>query len=369
MSNIFPAIIIASGLSIRKRSSFTRQLNLLAGGLKSEGWKVIIAGSSSEKEEVCLGKGVFDFPVLTYQRAKMLIQRFNARALILLGYPDQFPVLTDERKMEVPIYLWAQFSRPPDPAALGNAIPIPLTEVTKIFLTTSGFSPIGPIIPHGVDTNIFHPLPAVVKKRERNRLGLGSAFVIGAVENNSIRKKFDLLFEAFSLFLQEFKNSYLLVKTDRLKAGGGFDLEDISLRRGLSSHSLIISKELSCKEMARIYCVMDLYAHTAEWEGFGIPAIEAMACEVPVVTQPVQGPGETVPYSDLLVRESRIIMDGDTVLRWAEPQSIATVLKSAAKDPDMLNRLRARGRCAVREQFDLRVVVEKWNSLLSTCRF
>jgi len=48
-----------------------------------------------------------------------------------------------------------------------------------------------------------------------------------------------------------------------------------------------------------------VYMNLSEWEGFGIPVIEAMSCGLPVLTHGLQGPGEIVPYTETLAAGGR----------------------------------------------------------------
>ena len=104
--------------------------------------------------------------------------------------------------------------------------------------------------------------------------------------------------------------------------------------------------------------------HTAEWEGFCIPIIEAMACGLPVVTHPVQGPGELVPYPDLLVPGSRTIKDGEVMLMEANPRSFADAAVNFANNPTLSRRAAAAGRMAAVNRFDIRIVARQWSRLL-----
>ena len=114
----------------------------------------------------------------------------------------------------------------------------------------------------------------------------------------------------------------------------------------------------------------DLYVHTAEWEGFGLPAVEAMACGLPVITHTGQGPGETVPYAGDLGIETSAEADGETLLTFADPRSVAETVVSLwrgggdAAGKSALRGMSAAGRRAAVDTFDITSVARRWLDLI-----
>ncbi|MBN1836737.1 MAG: glycosyltransferase, partial [Spirochaetales bacterium] len=287
-----PAVLLVSGLSLRRASSFSRQLRLLAAALERRG----VPG------RVC-----------SPAAALPALRGRGACAAILLGYPDQFPLLA-KPVPEVPVYLWAQFSRPSDPAALAAALPVPLTARSAGFLAAAGCVHIGPVIPHGVDLRLYRPAAPGERARARERLGLMERFVVGAVGAHTARKRFGLLLETLARLLPRLPQAALLIKTDRPVALDGTDLREQARRLGVGAAVRLVSGTLPAAAMADLYRSMDVYLNLSEWEGFCVPVVEAMACGVPVAAQPGQGPGELVPYGELLVPGSAEEADGATIL-------------------------------------------------------
>jgi glycosyltransferase involved in cell wall biosynthesis len=333
-------VLFVSGLSLRQSSSFSRQLDLLAGGLQRRGWRVVTAD-----------------PGLSAAALDKLANRYRPRAAILLGYPDQFPLL--ERQWRFPIYLWAQCSSPPEHPYLDRVISVALTEISRIYLVNAGGRCLDLAIPHAVDTEVFRPTAP-----PRAGFPPDRRFVVGSVGANSLRKRFDLLFRAFRLFCSRIPASLLIIKTDRAAKPGGYDLHRLAEAEGLAAKVRIIDGELSASDMASLYRNMDMYVQTAEWEGFGIPVLEAMSCGVPVVTPPIQGPGEIVPYTDWLVWDSLVVRDGKTVLRWANPAAVAAALEHAWKHPELRSAAGRMGRYAAVARYDTRIVASLWEKVL-----
>jgi len=335
-------LLLISGLPLDRDTSFKRQLALLGRFLGRLGFESFLIGPSPD--------------------IKRVVKEKKPAAAILLGYHNQFSFLRDD--IDIPIFLWAQLSRPEDPRKFGNATVIPLTHVTGRFLKSSGVERVGPVIPHGVDTDIYRPFHAEEKKSLRERYGTGDGFVIGAVAANTKRKKLGRIIEAFNLFEAHGGDGTLLIKTDREKGLDGTDLYDLSQRYGVKKKVLIIEETFGERRMAEIYNLMDLYITLSEWEGFCIPVVEAMACGVPVATHRVQGPGEIVVYNDLMVPGSDEVFDGKTKLLLADPVTASKVLLYAYNNSGRLSELGALGRGEVERLYDIRVVAEKWEKLI-----
>jgi glycosyltransferase involved in cell wall biosynthesis len=246
----------------------------------------------------------------------------------------------------------------------GRAVPVPLTAATARFLSVSGLPEICDPIPHGVDTYFFLPRPKRVREAIRRGAGLGGKFVVGTVAAFTKRKRLDRILDAFSLFSKTRGDARLVVKTDRVRSLEGDDLARMAGERGISDRTTFITGDAGEDEMARLYSLMDVYINLSEWEGFCIPVIEAMASGVPVIAQPGQGPGEIVPYRELLVEGSGQVDEGGTLLSCASPENAAARLMETAESPAIMRALAERGREEAEARYDLSVVGEKWLSLI-----
>lgn len=149
--------------------------------------------------------------------------------------------------------------------------------------------------PHGVDTKTF--VPAMVDKKN---YGFEKMFVVGCVANNiepHDRKGLVQTVEAFGKFHKKHPNSIFLFHGDPSQGKGGVDMIGLAEKHGFTINSTEWWLEyagLKPSELAELYNVMDVYMLLSGGEGFGIPYIEAQACDVPVIATDFSAQGDLV---------------------------------------------------------------------------
>ena len=367
------ALLLLSGLPLERKPSFLRQLDSLGAALRQRGWRVFLggpvfsdSGSRIGASRVCwsLADSAGDA-----HEFKEVLARTDPEAVIALGYPDQFPFLWGKPQAALPpCYLWAQFSRIPKQALPERATYVPLTEKTAAVLRAAGCSRTGPAIPHGVDARLFAPLPEMPRSRLKAAHDGAETFIAGTVANNSRRKRLDLIVRAFALFCRQHPRSRLLIKTDRPVSLDGVDLPALIAAEKVADRVQLIHQEWTDAQMAVLYNQMDLYLNLSEWEGFCIPVIEAMSCSVPVVSPPIQGPGEILPYTDTLVPDGTFRHEEGARLYQANPRAVCRIMQALAEDKSLRERLSREGREEVLARYDLQRVAEQWERLLRMTR-
>lgn len=144
-------------------------------------------------------------------------------------------------------------------------------------------------IPHTVDTNIFKKMD---NKEVRKSIGIPEdTFLFGMVaanKDNPPRKSFQEVLDAFKRFQEKHDNSMIYFHT-LLKQSGGFDIEEYAKYLGIG-HKVAFTQpydmlfRMTPSDMAKLYSTFDCLLCPSTNEGFGVPQIEAMACEVPVIT-------------------------------------------------------------------------------------
>ena len=336
-------ILLVSGLSLEKPSSFSRQLILLQAAMKGLGVHAVLTGPSLEGVNI----------------SGMAID-----AALLLGYADQFNLLKQQASQRFPLFLWAQFSRPPDSGSLSQFIPVPLTEQTAQFMRESGLQHLGPVIPHGIDLSLYRPLGREEKRDSRAAHNLRGDMVIGTRGAHTRRKRLDLVIQSLSHLRATGLDADLVIKTDRVRSLDGEDLEELAGQCGVLQNTQLITGEMNAAELSPLYGCMDIYLNLSEWEGFCIPIVEALACGIPVSCPPLQGPGEIVPYDRLYIQDYVQFDEEGTLLCEANPEAAAKVILKAVRNPDMLEELAKAGMHEARKHFDITEVARRWIELI-----
>jgi glycosyltransferase involved in cell wall biosynthesis len=146
------------------------------------------------------------------------------------------------------------------------------------------------VAPHGIDLTAFKP-----ESRADARLALKfapddqAAFIVGNVNRNQPRKRLDLTLLAFKYLIDHIArdaNVRLLLHCALVDAG--WELLDLCRYLGLERHLIFTGikdikdydKMSSLERLRHIYCAMDVHVSTSIGEGWGLTAMESMACGV-----------------------------------------------------------------------------------------
>lgn len=139
-------------------------------------------------------------------------------------------------------------------------------------------------IPHAVDLEIYRPAD---KNQAKAKWGLQGRFVVGTVARNQGRKMLDRTIKAMEIFCKGRPDVMLFMHTDPYDPAAVFDILHLIRRHNLENRVVFSGMRFfngtNYKQMKDIYNAMDVFLLSTSGEGFGIPTIEAMACEVPVV--------------------------------------------------------------------------------------
>jgi len=142
-------------------------------------------------------------------------------------------------------------------------------------------------IPHAANEKIYYPLSDNEKQLLKSKWGLQDKFVVGVVARNQGRKMLDRTIKAFKIFAKDKPNAILLMHTDPIDRAAAVDLRNLIIREGIPNKVIFTGMTMltpfTNDQMREVYNLMDVFLLTTSGEGFGIPIIEAMACEIPVV--------------------------------------------------------------------------------------
>lgn len=126
--------------------------------------------------------------------------------------------------------------------------------------------------------NISADTAAQLKKK----FGIYGHFVLytgGADE----RKNLPRLIEAYAALPDNLRHSHQLLFAGRMPEGSIDTLKQIASKAGLKEDELCFTGYVSDEELIQIYNLCNLYVFPSWHEGFGLPALEAMACGAAVI--------------------------------------------------------------------------------------
>jgi len=163
----------------------------------------------------------------------------------------------------------------------------------------------------------------------RAKFGISRPFVLytGATDE---RKNLLRLIEAYASLPKQLRRNYQLV------LGGGMPIEHrekiLAVARGakLKDNELIITGYISDEELIQLYALCELYVFPSWHEGFGLPALEAMACGAPVIGANTSSLPEVIGLDEALFDPFDV-------------KAITTKLAEALTDESFRQRLRAHG--------------------------
>lgn len=155
------------------------------------------------------------------------------------------------------------------------------------------------VIGLGVDTEVFYSRDKVASRQrviDIDGFPHEDAFIVGVVGRNQPRKRLDLTLQYFAQWISTYNadNSYLYLHvspTGEL----GCDIDRLVRYFGIGGHVIKslprIGDGTDNDEMPHVYNCFDCYLTTTQGEGYGLPALEAMACGVPVIAPDYSGLG------------------------------------------------------------------------------
>jgi glycosyltransferase involved in cell wall biosynthesis len=184
------------------------------------------------------------------------------------------------------------------------------------------------VVPVGVDVDLFTPLEHVQPVPGR---------LVTTASADVAMKGLKFLLEALAKLRTERDDVHLVV-IGRRKPGGASD-ETIK-RLGLEQHVEFVTG-VPEERIIELYSEAELAVVPSLYEGFSLPAIEAMACGTPLVATT----GGAIPEV--------VGKDGDTALL-VEPgnsEALAAKLRWALAEPDLRRTVGARGRQRVIDQW------------------
>jgi glycosyltransferase involved in cell wall biosynthesis len=241
-------------------------------------------------------------------------------------------------------------------------------------------------IPHGTEPEKFCKLPEEERNKLKEKFGLKDKFVIGVVARNQPRKNLDRTIKAMAMIKSKIPNAMLFLHLDPNDPAGQmfhipsliqkYNLENRVVFSGMQAH-----KGFGWDKMNEVYNVMDVFLLTTSGEGFGIPIIEAMSAEVPVLatdyttTQELvkdnkaglgiklSGTEELDLFGTLSKDYDDKALDGTITGSWEVERGFCSITDAVAKlkflyeNPEIRKSMGENGRRAVLDKYDFEKIV------------
>lgn len=210
--------------------------------------------------------------------------------------------------------------------------------------------PTSTVIYNGVDTDHFAPVPEGVRRAERQRYSVQNAFVIGAVGRLAPEKNHAALIAAVAELRRRSIDAHLLLIGEGALRS---QLETYAAQLGVRNHVTFAGLH---RDVRPLLAAMDVFVlPSTHIETFSNAALEAMAMGCPVVLSEVGGAAEMV----------RDAVEGFTIdLSDLQAGRLAPLLARLQADPSLREQLGARARARVEREFSLRIMTDRYESLL-----
>ncbi|MDG2461385.1 MAG: glycosyltransferase family 4 protein [Luminiphilus sp.] len=201
------------------------------------------------------------------------------------------------------------------------------------------------VIPNGVDTALFRPLPEVARQSNQ---------IIATASADAPLKGLSTLLHAVGKLTQK-RPELRLVLIARPKPGG--DTERVIDALGLAERIQFVGGATH-EEINQLYAESAAAVVPSLYEGFGLPAVEAMSAGIPLISSDGGALAEVVGEGGLLVPA------GDS-------EALAAGLQRVLSDADLARELSNRGLRRARQQFCWSVcaqqMVDEYRACISRC--
>ena len=185
-------------------------------------------------------------------------------------------------------------------AVRGAAVVIAVSQATKRELAErfGAAAERVEVVPNGIDERFFEPVPRAELDRKLAAWRLEPGYLL-FVGNPMPHKNLEALVEATALLRARDGGGPTLVLAGA-RGAGAERVGDLSSRAGLADRCRVLP-HLPASDLPALYAGAGILAIPSLWEGFGLPAAEAMACGVPVVAADRGGLPEVVGDAGELV--------------------------------------------------------------------
>ena len=277
--------------------------------LKAAGHEVAIAANWGVQGAPIEWEGVPIFPSGHEKYSNDIVLAHHAawRGDWLMTLYDVWPFIPQNWK-GARVASWVPIDHEPVPPAVADwckhVSPIAMSRFGQKMLANQGIE--ADYIPHTVNRDIYKPTAELKGKPTRKVLGIpDDAFIVMiAAANQGMdppRKAWGEMFTAASMFMRSHPDAYLYVHTNPTQSTGGLNLHILANAVGLPMERLFwpdgyayVSGRIEQTDLAALYTASDVLLATSMGEGFGVTAIEAQACGLPIIVSDFSAQPELV---------------------------------------------------------------------------
>ena len=278
-----------------------------------------------------------------------------------------------------------------------NSLPLILVTsnwVKEVYIRDGINADIIEVLPVGCDTDAFHPMDKTDPKVTAARQSLGidpDDMMILTVGGDAASKGALEVMQALAINNPQAPPWKYVCKVwpqDRTETQNASD-HKLANQLGISQNIINVMNRLSRNFMPYLINACDIYAAPSRLEGFGMPQVEAGACEKPVIGIKAMGMLDTLVHGEtallaevaqeILLKETmvfnetgskerqRIIFPSPRTVDYrASVHDIANYLMELMESPDLRRKLGEAARKRVVEQFDYKIVAKRFVDIVST---
>ncbi len=250
------------------------------------------------------------------------------------------------------------------------------------------------VLPVGCDSDAFHPMDKTDPKVTAVRKSLGidpDDMMVLTVGGDAASKGALEVMQALAINNPKAPSWKYVCKVwpqDRTEIQNASD-HKLSNQLGISRNIINVMNRLSRTFMPYLINACDIYAAPSRLEGFGMPQVEAGACEKPVIGIKAMGMLDTLVHGEtallaevaqeILLKEAMVFSESGsqereriifpnprTVDYRASVHDIANYLMDLMESPDLRQKLGQAARKRVVENFNYKIVARRFVEIIST---
>lgn len=225
------------------------------------------------------------------------------------------------------------------------------------------------VVPHGIDPNIYKPLPDQERELLRNQFGLKDNFVFLSISAMTHNKRIDLLMKAFAKVVAKYPNARLVLKgLDSIYTSQEALIKIIKKYLTEKETELVLERltyiglPLPFSEVAKLYQMADSYISPYGAEGFNLPVLEAAACGLPIICTK-GGSTDDFTNSDfaLHINSQLVVPHWDEEATWLDPdlEHLTELMHFVIEKDDFRNSAKIKGSTFTHQNFTWKNAVDK----------